>query len=391
MKKGGRYHQSNGSARTNESFRDRLDEQHHVGVEASPFCELNIDMIANFPLDYMHLVLLGVVRRLLKSWLGLTAEKKKNFARLHRSNVSVMNCRQQKFGKSVPLEFQRKPRSFSFAALFKATELRMFLCYASPAVLLRIFKTAKIYQHFMLLVTAMRILLSPAQPNASVMFARKCLVSFVECAPDIYGSSIHVYNVHNLVHIADDYDRYGSLDRISSFPFESFLYYLKSYVKRPGKELEQVVKRLYEEHNFLPVTRDEQNLKLKRQHVNGPLGKYRDSDDVIQYSELVHKGRVFRLNSTNNVVFWNNKFCKVVNILQVKSKIVLLLRVFKRCKDVFNYPCSSTCIGISFVEKSLASALVNVHISEIEKCWATDWDSRYFYIVKLLHERNCSA
>ena len=76
----------------------------------------------------------------------------------------------------------------------------------------------------------------------------------------------------------------------------------------------------------------------------------------------------------------------MVNILEVNGKIVLLLRVFKYCKDVFKYPCNSTCIGIAFVEKSLSSPLVNVHISEVEKCWVTDWDSKYYYTVKLLHE-----
>ena len=293
-KKGVRFHEVNCPVRTNQSFREKLHDVHHIGVEVSPFCDLDVDMIASFPLDYMHLVLLGVVRRFLKCWLGLSLEKKKTFARLHRSSVSIMNCRQKKFSISVPFEFQRRPRSFSFAGVFKATELRMFLCYLSPAVMLRIFKTAKIYQHFMLLVTAMRILLSPGQSNESVMFARNCLVSFVKFAPSLYGNACHVYNVHNLVHLADDYDRYGNLDRVSSFPFESFLFNLKSYIKRPGKELEQVVKRLHEEHNILTASTDEQKLQLKGQHSNGPLGQYLGKD-VIQYSELVYGGRVFRL------------------------------------------------------------------------------------------------
>jgi hypothetical protein len=44
--------------RTDESFRLQTDEAHHVGV--SPFTELNFSLVTREPLDYMHLVCLGV-------------------------------------------------------------------------------------------------------------------------------------------------------------------------------------------------------------------------------------------------------------------------------------------------------------------------------------------
>ncbi|KZR97269.1 Uncharacterized protein APZ42_007949, partial [Daphnia magna] len=56
------------SLRTNTSFRAQLNKQHHKGF--SPLLELKIDMISCFPLDYMHLVLLGVFKRLLTIWTG---------------------------------------------------------------------------------------------------------------------------------------------------------------------------------------------------------------------------------------------------------------------------------------------------------------------------------
>ena len=390
--KGVRFEKTDCLVRTNESFRERVHETHHLGNRDSPFCALKLDMIASFPLDYMHLVLLGVVRKVLKSWLGLKGGSAGvHKTRLHRSDVSTINCRQAMFSKSVPSEFQRRPRSFTFAGIFKATELRMFLCYTSPAVMLRIFKKVLIYQHLMLLVSAMRILLSPAQSAECVTFARTCLQHFVKFVPKIYGKAFQVYNVHNLIHLADDYDRFGALDGISSFPYESFLYVLKSYVKRPGQELEQVVKRLHEEHNILhgeTLEMAEKAVKLRGQHFNGPLGKYSEEEGVLQFSDLNYNGRFFRLNSSNNVVFWKtrNKYCEIVNILQVNCKVVLLVKVFKCCKDVFQYPCKSTYLGIAFVGKRLSSLLVNVHISEVEKCWATDWNSEYYYVVKLLHE-----
>jgi hypothetical protein len=43
-------------------FLSKHRKNHHIGE--SPLEQLDIDMISSFPLDYMHLVLLGVFKRL---------------------------------------------------------------------------------------------------------------------------------------------------------------------------------------------------------------------------------------------------------------------------------------------------------------------------------------
>lgn len=49
--------------RDNESFRLQSNAEHHTGL--TPFCALPVDMVQFFPIDYMHQVCLGVMRRLL--------------------------------------------------------------------------------------------------------------------------------------------------------------------------------------------------------------------------------------------------------------------------------------------------------------------------------------
>ena len=62
-----RYPDTDSPARTNQSVAEMLDEDHHKGP--TPLHQLNVGLVSGFVLDYMHLVCLGVMRRLLNIWL----------------------------------------------------------------------------------------------------------------------------------------------------------------------------------------------------------------------------------------------------------------------------------------------------------------------------------
>lgn len=93
-----------GLLRTHESFVNQEDSNHHSGF--SLFATLNsFDIIYNFPLDYMHLACLGVMRRLLNTWI-------KGRQRILSSTIlSLLNQSITGYSKVIPREFQRKPRS----------------------------------------------------------------------------------------------------------------------------------------------------------------------------------------------------------------------------------------------------------------------------------------
>jgi hypothetical protein len=53
---------SDAPRRTDSALDLMVDEEYHV--QRSPFCNLTLGMVSNFPIDYMHLVCFGVVRKL---------------------------------------------------------------------------------------------------------------------------------------------------------------------------------------------------------------------------------------------------------------------------------------------------------------------------------------
>ena len=143
----------NAPKRTNESFRNQSNEEHHVGL--CPLTCLPIDMISCFPLDYMHLICLGVMRKLIYLWMRGPLQ-----TRLGRRSIRDLSGRLVVFRDQVPMEFAREPRSLDEIDRWKATELRQFLLYTGPVCLVNVVED-EVYKNFMLLSVGIYILLSP--------------------------------------------------------------------------------------------------------------------------------------------------------------------------------------------------------------------------------------
>lgn len=61
------YPDMEAAMRTDAQFDEMLDEEHHRDI--SPLRELGIDLVKSFVLDYMHLVCLGIVCKLVLLWV----------------------------------------------------------------------------------------------------------------------------------------------------------------------------------------------------------------------------------------------------------------------------------------------------------------------------------
>ena len=117
------------------------------------------------------------------------------------------------YQKSYPSEYKRKGRPLQDIKYWKAVEFLSFLLYSGPLILKRVLSREK-YEHFLYFHAAIRILSSATIERNDLLkieFAENCLRYFVDKLDRLYGSHHLVYNVHSLIHIADDCRNHGSL------------------------------------------------------------------------------------------------------------------------------------------------------------------------------------
>lgn len=117
--------------RTDDSFSYRHQKEHHLSQYELPGSlrleMLGVGMVSQFPIDPMHSVDLGVMKRILdrivKHKKYVVGAPKKN------DQLKCMNSDFVSYATHTPSEFQRKPRSLFTCSNFKATEFRQILLY----------------------------------------------------------------------------------------------------------------------------------------------------------------------------------------------------------------------------------------------------------------------
>ena len=151
----------NGRVVFNDEFgfnkRDDQTFQHYGYLDhqkaVSPLVNIGIECISSFVLDYMHLVCLGVTKRILKYLL------KGPMGKISASQIAEISNRLICLNRYMPSEFARQPRSLQDLDRWKATEFRQFLIYLGPVVLKGVV-SEQVYKHFLLLSISIGIMLT---------------------------------------------------------------------------------------------------------------------------------------------------------------------------------------------------------------------------------------
>ncbi|CAI6355029.1 unnamed protein product [Macrosiphum euphorbiae] len=101
-------------------FRTKNDDEYHKGN--TPLERLPIDMIKAVPIDYMHAVCLGTMKRMLKFWVRGKQSVRIPNEKIYDADKELISLRQY-----FPSEFVRLPRSLNDIEYWKANEFRTFL------------------------------------------------------------------------------------------------------------------------------------------------------------------------------------------------------------------------------------------------------------------------
>ena len=268
------------TSRNNCDFRSNLYVEHQKSI--SPLVDLPIDMITCFNIDYMHCVLLGVTKKLLRIYLNKEKAIKPEY-KLSDLQINRINNRLEYIKKSITNDFCRKTRTLNELDRFKATELRQFLLYSGRTALKGILHP-EYYNHFLIFNVAISILVSPflSKDVNLTSYAHKLLEYFIEEGIRLFGVRFAVYNVHSLLHLKEDVLRLGSLDGSSAFKFENYMQVIKKMVRSGKFPLTQISNRLEEYNRHIVV-------------------------DIIP-----EQCKAISLKYPNNCYIYNDTFCEII-------------------------------------------------------------------------------
>jgi len=348
--------------RTDVRFDELADEQHHVGK--SPLHELGIGFVSQFCLDYMHLICLGVTRKLLMLWMRGPLNTRLSVGLLNQISQRLIDLR-----NALPSEFARRPRTLFEVDRWKATEFRSFLLYTGP-VILKGLLSEPLYNHFMLLSASIYCCLNSVTCVHYLPFVRSSLIQFVNLAAEIYGKDVLVYNMHSVIHIADDVARFGSLDAISCFPFENHLRLLKKLVRKAEMPLQQIVRRISEQCAWRSLTPLPALNFVYAKHESGPVpDDVKSLPDVTQHKKLNLLG--FKLSTTMKdgvILLTNGDVAVVQNILVSRSDTYIVCQKFLRKRSLYEYPLPSCEINVYIVSLICPETATVPHTAVEKKC-----------------------
>lgn len=194
------------------------------------------NIIKSFPPEYMHSLLLGVVKTFLKAW----------FDSKHHEEEWYLGDKRNLFDEKMreikpPSEITRTPRSISDLKRWKASEFKNFLIYYSLPVLKGLMRK-KYYQHWFLLVYSITTFISEFIPQRNFEIATLAIRKFVLNVERLYAADLMKFNVHLMLHLPDTVKNFGALWAWSAFPYEAYNYVLRQMLKNSQCIIQQVCK-----------------------------------------------------------------------------------------------------------------------------------------------------
>lgn len=184
------------------------------------------DSAGGFSPDFLHSCLLGVVRRHLNN-LFSSKYKQKEFYFTAGIRKLISNRLVQ---IKPPNIVTRLPRSLKYLKQWKGSEFYWWLLFYALPCLDKTFRNSTYFEHFMLLVRAIHLLLDDEISDEDIEYSKTLLNMFCASYGELYDPQEETFNLHILLHYADSVKKCGPLWATSSMIFEGANNFLKNSI-----------------------------------------------------------------------------------------------------------------------------------------------------------------
>ncbi|KAF0721930.1 Uncharacterized protein FWK35_00030499 [Aphis craccivora] len=329
-------------------------------------------MIKDIPSDYMHVVLLGVMKRLLKFWV-----RGKKSVRLPTNKLNDCDSELKSLRDYFPSEFVRLPRALNDIENYKGTELRNVLLYTGQII----FKgrlNKSFYLHFLKLQCAIKILVTPDLCITENDLAYKLLIEFVTEYRTIYGATFITYNVHNLIHLPFYVKKHGCLDNFGAFKFENYLGIIKKKISHSCYPLQEAANRITEKMNILNTLVINENYKLGKECEMDIKSLIMANNQGYTFYESITINSTNYFISTkdpknNYIMVKTHEIASVKHIVKTKYGHIFLMVCNFISSRYFDVPIPSDIIGTVIIDLNSQSSLVQLSLNDIKyKCFVVN-------------------
>ncbi|CAG9771293.1 unnamed protein product [Ceutorhynchus assimilis] len=327
---------TNSKKRTEASFIMQENAEYHLGTSILLNIP-NFDIVLDIPLDYMHLVCIGVVKKIISFWIKGPLQ-----VRLSAAKVNIISKSLIQMKPFIVREFARKPQELQCYSNWKATELRQFLLYTGPVVLYQVLPPT-LYYHFLSLHIAIRIFCDEKHDVVQLQYAHDLISHFIQSFIVIYGEEFVSHNIHGLIHIKNDVERFGHLDAFSAFPFENFMKNLKTFISKPEKPLQQIHRRYMEIQSSSACNKYEEDQKEnKMYHNDGPLIPNISFRDQLRTKQILNW--FFSIKNPDNCCHIGRIIIEIHNFAYCNeiAQYVIIGKQFLTVTDFYQKPCPSS-------------------------------------------------
>jgi hypothetical protein len=188
--------------RTDASFRQKNQKDHHKND--SPLLTLNMDMIYDVPLDFMHQA--GGTMKKILLWMTdgpRRTEDGRNTVRLSASNIKILDDRLQYLKQFIPCVFSRKCRPTLDIPHYKYAVLCQLLLYTGKVVLKNITACEDQYDVFLLYSIACSLMADEDTAKRKASTHSRLMKEAVQGFPSVFGKGFMTCNAYvNLLPIS---------------------------------------------------------------------------------------------------------------------------------------------------------------------------------------------